>query len=671
MASPIRVERHDAILGIVADNPPVNALGAAVRAGIVAALEQAIADETISAILLRCEGRTFFAGADIAEFGKPMADPLLTQVVALIDQCPKPVVAAVHGAALGGGCELALACHYRIAAPTARLGLPEVKLGLVPGAGGTQRLPRLVGVQQALEMITKGNPVDAAEALAIGLIDRIAKTADLEGEAIAFAAQIASSRPLPRVSQRPLATSPDIFSAFRIANARRFKGFDAPAAAIDCVEQATDLPFAEGLAFERRAFTRLMAGTQSAAQRHLFFAERQAAKIEDVPRETQARSITRVGIIGAGTMGTGIALNFLLAGLPVTMVEMSQDALDRGIARIRDTLSSAAARGRLTETEAAAATALLSADMAFEALAACDLVIEAVYEAMDVKKAVLGRLDAIARPGAILASNTSYLDLDEIAMATRRPQDVVGLHFFSPANIMRLLEIVRGAHTADDVLVTAMAIARSIDKIAVVARVGPGFIGNRLLRKRQDAAHALLLEGASPAQIDKAHVDFGMPMGPFQMTDLAGVDIGWHRDPSRVETIREALCAQGRLGQKSGAGFYDYDAKRAPSPSGAVERIIQDFRQRSGKPQRIINDQEILARTLYPMIDEGARIMAEGKAQRASDIDLAWVHGYGWPAYRGGPIFWARGEGFETIAAHLRASGHEPAPSLRALLEAA
>ncbi|WP_413061214.1 3-hydroxyacyl-CoA dehydrogenase NAD-binding domain-containing protein [Sphingomonas carotinifaciens] len=664
-ASPIRTERHDDILVIVSHNPPVNALGAAVRQGLEAAVKQGVADASIAAMVIRCDGRTFFAGADITEFGKPMQAPLLPMLVDMIEASDKPIVAAIHGTALGGGCEVALACHYRVAAPSAKLGTPEVKLGLLPGAGGTQRLPRVAGIPLALEMTAKGDPVSARTALDAGLIDRIVGEDSLAEDALAFAREIRAKRPIPRASQRAFAPDPDAVAAFTKANARRFRGFEAPAANIACIVKASETGYPEGVEFERSEFMRLMTGNQSAAQRHLFFAERQAARIDDVPAETALRPVDHVGIIGAGTMGGGIAMNFLSAGLPVTIVETSAEALDRGVAVIRRNYEATAAKGRMTPEQVERAMALLTPTLDFDALGTPDLVIEAVYENMEVKQDIFTRLDAIAKPGAILASNTSYLDIDAIAACTARPQDVVGMHFFSPANVMKLLEVVRGAKTAGDVLATVMALAKKIRKVAVVAGVTYGFIGNRMLIPRQTEANALLLEGASPEQIDRVHVEFGMPMGPFQMADLAGVDIGWHRDPTRIESVRDQLAAEGRWGQKKQAGFYDYDEKRTPRSSPRVAEILDEWRLKTQTPQRQISDEEIVERTLYTMVNEGALILEEGKAQRASDIDVVWIYGYGWPVYRGGPMFWAKAEGYDKIVAGLDKHGFPVANSLR------
>ncbi|MDQ2878941.1 MAG: 3-hydroxyacyl-CoA dehydrogenase NAD-binding domain-containing protein [Pseudomonadota bacterium] len=666
MTSPIRTERLDDVLVIISDNPPVNALGAAVRQGLEAGIKEGLADASIKAMVIRCDGRTFFAGADITEFGKPMQEPGLPTLVDMIEACDKPVVAAIHGNALGGGCEVTLGCHYRIAVPSAKIGTPEVKLGLLPGAGGTQRIPRIAGVPLALEMTAKGDPIPAKRALEAGLIDRLAGEDSLEADAIAFAREVADRRPLPRASQKTATADPQAVAEFRKANAKRFRGFDAPAANIACVEKAADgSSFAAGIAFERAEFMKLMFGVQSAAQRHIFFAERKASNIDGIDADIALRPIARVGVIGAGTMGGGISMNFLSAGIPVTIVEMAQEALDRGTGTIRKNYEASAAKGRMKPEQVDAAMGALTPTLDFDALKDCDLIIEAAYENMDVKKEIFGKLDKIAKPGAILASNTSYLNVDEIAASTSRPQDVLGMHFFSPANVMKLLEVVRGAKTADDVLATIMALAKKIRKVAVVAGVCHGFIGNRMLMPRQVEANKLLMEGATPEQIDRVHVAFGMPMGPFQMSDLAGVDIGWHRDPARIENIRDALAAEGRWGQKTGKGFYDYDEKRNPTPSPRVAETIEDFRSKSNLAKREISDEEIVERTLYTMVNEGALILEEKMAQRASDIDVVWIYGYGWPVYRGGPMFWADTEGLTKIVAGLEKHDFKVAPLLR------
>jgi 3-hydroxyacyl-CoA dehydrogenase len=653
---PISSRKHGDVLIILSNNPPVNALSTAVRQGLVDAIAEAEADDAVHAVVIACEGQTFFAGADITEFGKPPQQPWLPAVVDAIENCSKPVVAAIHGTALGGGLEVALACHYRVALPSAKLGTPEVKLGLLPGAGGTQRLPRVAGVAKALQMCATGNPIGAREGFECGLVDRLVE-GELIPHAVGYAEEVRDIRPLPKSSERQdklNECSPATFEEFRKENARRFSGFDAPEANIKAVKVACEKPYSEGVIEERKLFMELMSGTQSKAQQYFFFAERKAAKIDGLPENTEPREIRKVGVIGAGTMGGGISMNFLSAGIPVTIVEMGQEALDRGTALMRKNYEASAAKGKLTQEQVSNAIGLLQPTLDFAALADCDLIIEAVYENMDVKKEVFERLDRIAKPGAILASNTSYLNLNEIAAATSRPGDVVGMHFFSPANVMKLLEVVRGDATAPDVLLTAMGIGKKIRKVPVVAGVCHGFIGNRMLMPRQIEATKLLLEGATPEQVDRVHVEFGMPMGPFQMADLAGVDIGWHRDPGRIENVRDALCAIDRWGQKKGAGFYDYDDKRRPSPSPVVQQIIEDFAKKQGVERREISDQEIVERTLYTMVNEGAKILEEGIAQRASDIDVVWVYGYGWPVYRGGPMFWADSVGPATIVEGLK-----------------
>jgi 3-hydroxyacyl-CoA dehydrogenase len=654
--SPISTKRHGDVLIVLSNNPPVNALGAAVRQGLVAAIEEAETDDAVKAVVIACEGQTFFAGADITEFGKPPVMPWLPEVVDRIEACSKPVVAAIHGTALGGGLEVALGCHYRVALPSAKLGTPEVKLGLLPGAGGTQRLPRVAGVRKALEMCATGNPIGAKDGFDCGLIDRLIED-DLIPHAVGYAEEVRDIRPLPKSSEREYKINecdPSVFEDFRKENARKFRGFEAPDANIRAVEFACKKPYAEGVIEERKLFMELMSGVQSRAQQYFFFAERKAAKIENLPEGTQPRPIQKVGVIGAGTMGGGISMNFLSAGIPVTIFEMNQEALDRGSGVMRKNYEATAAKGRMTIEQVEKAMGLLTPTLDFAALADCDLIIEAVFEQMDVKKDIFTRLDKTAKQGAILASNTSYLNIDEIAAVTSRPQDVVGMHFFSPANVMKLLEVVRGAKTAPDVLVTVMGLSKKIRKVAVVAGVCHGFIGNRMMMPRQVEATKLLLEGATPEQIDRVHVEFGMPMGPFQMADLAGVDIGWHRDPNRIENIRDALCAIDRWGQKKGAGFYDYDEKRRPSPSPVVQQIIEDFAKKQGVERRQISDEEIVERTLYTMVNEGAKILEEGMAQRASDIDVVWVYGYGWPVYRGGPMFWADTVGLQNIVDGLK-----------------
>ncbi|RJF80537.1 3-hydroxyacyl-CoA dehydrogenase [Oleomonas cavernae] len=671
----ITTERQGNVLVIVSNNPPVNALGQKVRQGLLAGIEAAAADASIDAVVIRCDGTTFFAGADITEFGKPPMGPDLNKVINLFEDSRKPVIAAIHGTALGGGLEVALACHYRVAVPSARLGLPEVKLGLIPGAGGTQRLPRVVGVAAALPMVVGGDPINAKKAAEIGLVDRVVSEGKLPEEAVAFAREVVG-KPLPVSSRRTdrladAVKDPAVFDNFRREQGRKLRGFEAPEAAIQAVKAAVELPFDAGMARERELFLKLMAGDQSKAQRHLFFAERAANKIENLGPGTPLIPINKVGILGAGTMGGGIAMNFLSAGIPVTLLEREQAPLDRGIATIAKNYERLAQRGSLTPEKVEAAMALITPTLSFESLADCDLVIEAVFENMDIKKEVFTKLDAVVKQGAILASNTSYLNVDEIAAMTKRPEFVLGLHFFSPANIMRLLEVVRGAKTLQSVLATAMALSRKINKIAVVSGVCYGFIGNRMLSPRQREAQKLILEGAKPWDVDRVLTDFGFPMGPFQMADLAGLDIGWSKEASKSSTVREVLCERDRRGQKTGKGFYDYDENRRGTPSAEVEEIIAGFIVQSGKPPRAIDDQEILERLLYPMVNEGAKILEEGMAQRASDIDVVWINGYGWPVFTGGPMFWADTIGLAKIVEGLKrhAALLGPEFSLSKLLE--
>ena len=642
---------------ITLNSPPVNALSAKVREGLFEGFKAAGASDA-KAIVLICEGRTFIAGADITEFGGAMAGPSLFDVQDMMEGSPKPVVAAIHGTALGGGLEVALCAHYRVAVPSARVGLPEVALGLLPGAGGTQRLPRIVGVEAALDMVTSGRHVPAKQALAMGLVDELVEEGKLLEGALAFARKaVAENKPLVKVRDNNAKLEaakghPEIFADFRKANARKFRGFMAPENNIKAVEAAVNsASFDEGLKAERKLFGELMMGAQSAAQRYYFFAERQANKIPDVPDDTPIRPIKKVGILGAGTMGGGIAMNFLNTGIPVTIVEVQEAALERGLGVIRKNYE----RSRTAKPEETEARmALLSGSLDFDKLADCDLIIEAVFERMDIKKDIFARLDKVAKPGAILASNTSYLDIDEIASVTGRPQDVIGLHFFSPANVMKLLEIVRGEKTAKDVIATSMKLAKQIGKIAVLAGVCPGFIGNRMLSQRQREAQKLVMEGAMPWDIDRVLYDFGFPMGPFAMSDLAGLDIGWVKENSKGETIRDVLCEMDRRGQKTGAGYYDYDEKGAAKPSPVTEKIINDFIVKSGANPRKISDEEILERCVYPMINEGAKILEEGKAIRPSDIDVVWVNGYGWPVYRGGPMHYGDQVGAAKVLAKMK-----------------
>jgi 3-hydroxyacyl-CoA dehydrogenase len=654
----LSVEGKVAVLTL--NSPPVNALSAVVRGAIHGGVGLAVKNPAVEAIVLICAGKTFIAGADITEFGKPPAGTPLHDVQATIENSPKPVIAAIHGTALGGGLEVALVCHYRVAVPSAKCGLPEVNLGLLPGAGGTQRLPRIVGPEKALEMVTSGMHVRAKDALEMGLVDELVAEGELRDGALAFARKVLTEkRPLRKVRDmnekvEAARGKPEIFADFRKTNARKFRGFQAPESNIRCIEAAVNLPFDEGMRTERALFLELMNGVQSAAQRYYFFVSRQVWNIPDVPADTPTIAVNKVGIIGAGTMGGGIAMNFLNAGMPVTMVETKQEALDRGIATIRKNYENTAKKGRLTTADVEKRMALLKGSLALEDLADVDLVIEAIFEDMDVKKEVFGKLDNIVRPGAILASNTSALDLNEIASATKRPEAVIGLHFFSPANVMKLLEVVRGAKTSKPVIATAMQLAKKIGKIAALVGVCPGFVGNRILAQRQREAGKLILEGPMPWDVDRILYDFGFPMGPFAMSDLAGLDLGWIKEKSTSSTLREILCEMDRRGQKTGAGFYDYDEKRNARPSPVVEQIIRDFAAKKGKTSRAVSDAEILERCIYPMINEGAKILEEGMAIRASDIDVVWVNGYGWPVYRGGPMFYADTIGLDKVLAKMQ-----------------
>ena len=642
------------------DSPPVNALSSAVRTGLLEGMQAAEADASVRAVILICRGRTFIAGADITEFGGAAKGASLPAVQDAIENSSKPVVAAIHGTALGGGLEVALCCHYRVAVPSARCGLPEVNLGLLPGAGGTQRLPRIVGVEKALEMVTGGQHVPAPACLELGLVDELASEDDLQASAIAFAERVlAEGRPLRKVREsdeklEPARGKPEIFEKFRAGIARRTRGFLAPEYNVRCIEAAVNSEsFEAGLAVEQGLFRELITGPQSLAQRHFFFAERQIWKLPDVPRETPQVDVQKVGIIGAGTMGGGIAMNFANIGLPVTLVETSQEALDRGLGVMRSNYERTASRGRISAEDVETRMGLVSGTLAMEDLGDVDLVIEAVFESMPLKKEIFARLDGIAKPGAILASNTSALDINEIAQSTGRPEAVIGLHFFSPANVMKLVEVVRGNATSDEVIATSMSLSKRIGKNAALVGVCPGFVGNRILAARQAQAHRLVMEGAMPWDVDRVLFDFGLPMGPFAMSDLAGLDIGWNKAESRGQTPRDVLCEMDRRGQKTGAGYYDYDENRKASPSPVVEKVIREFAARAGNEAREISDEEILERCVFPMINEGVKILDEGMAIRASDVDVIWVSGYGWPVYRGGPMFYAEQVGLDRVLARL------------------
>lgn len=658
MAEIMTYEVDNGVAVITLNSPPVNALGFDVRANIVEGFERAGKDAAVEAVILMCEGRTFFAGADITEFGKPPRKPDLRDVLNVIEACPKLSVAALHGTALGGGFETALTCNYRIAVPSAKVGLPEVHLGILPGAGGTQRLPRIVGVPAALDLITSGRHVSADEALKLGVVDKLAEEGSLRIAAIEFARDLLDKNvPLIRIRDREdeIAKYRDdskVFDDFRKKNARKFRGFRAPESIIKAVEAAVSLPFDEGMKRERELFTELHDSVESAAQRYVFFAERQTTKVPDIPKDTPMRDIARAGVIGAGTMGGGITMNFLSAGTPVILVEQTQEALDRGLGVIRSNYENSARKGRMNPDQVEQCMSLITPTTEMEALGDCDLIIEAVFEQMGVKKEIFSALDKIAKPGAILASNTSYLDLDEIAASTSRPQDVMGLHFFSPANIMPLLEIVRGEKTSKDLISTAMQLAKKIRKTPVLSRVCYGFIANRVMTVRGKQANAMALEGVSPADMDRVIYDYGFAMGPFKMMDLVGLDV-IGRD-SNEKTVSGELVARDRLGQKKNGGYYDYDENRNATLSPIALDLIREVAAEKGIPQITLSDEDILARLLYPVINEGAKVLSEKIAIRGSDIDIACIKGYNWPVYRGGPMFWADTIGLDKVAAKLQ-----------------
>jgi 3-hydroxyacyl-CoA dehydrogenase len=663
---------HGPVAVVTLNNPPVNGLGHALRSGIVAALDQALADPQVQAIVLTGSARAFSGGADVREFGTPKAgqEPTLPSVIRALDGSTKPVVAAIAGVCLGGGLELALGCHYRVALPDASLGLPEVKLGLLPGAGGTQRLPRLIGLEPALNMIVSGQPVPANAFAGTPLVHALIEGDLVEG-AVAFAAQVAArGEPLPRARDLKVKQpNADAFLQFaRNTVAAASKPFPAP---LQCVEAvaASLKPFDEGLQTERTLFQALMQTPESRALRHVFQAERAAAKVPGLPEGTVLRPIARVGVIGAGTMGGGITMNFLNAGIPVVLLEMKQEALDRGLATIRKNYENSMKKGKLKPEQVEQRMGLITPTLEYAALKDADLIVEAVFEEMGVKEAVFRQLDAVAKPGAILASNTSYLDIDRIATFTQRPQDVIGLHFFSPANVMRLLEIVRGAQTAPDVLATSLQLAKQIKKVAVVSGVCDGFIGNRMLARYGAAAQGLINAGALPQQIDGALQKFGLAMGPFRMGDLAGLDIGWAtRKRKAAEAgvemkpiVADKLCEAGRFGQKTGAGWYRYEAgNRTPLPDSVTEQLITDYRAAHGITPRKIGDEEIVERCIFALVNEGARILEEGIAARASDIDLVYLNGYGFPLHRGGPMLYADTVGLPQVVRSLRRFAAEP-----------
>ena len=661
-ASAVSLTIDGSIALITMNNPPVNALGFALRDGLVNALNGLRDNKALTAVVLAGSERAFSAGADISEFGKPPREPHLVQVIEVVESFPIPVVAAIRGVAMGGGLELALGCHYRVGWADGKFALPEIKLGLLPGAGGTQRLPRLIGFGPALEFIMSGDNIPVAQAKTLGLLDHLAD-GPFPAAAIAWAKTIPAGK-TPKIRDRAdhvAAAKADLGKLDLVAKPLIGKS-RAPGAAKACLEAvkaAATMPFAEGMALERKLFIALLGSEESKALRYTFFAEREAAKVPGVGKDTQARKIGRAGVIGAGTMGGGIAMCFANAGIPVTVVETDAGALERGIARIAGTYQTSVKRGSLSDEQMQKRMGLIEGKTDMGALASVDMVIEAVFEEMDLKLQIFGKLDGIAKPGAVLASNTSYLDVDKIATATKRPDEVLGTHFFSPANVMRLVEVVRGKKTSPEALATAIAVSRSLGKIPVVVGVCDGFVGNRMLAKRSVQAERLLLEGALPHQVDEVLVDFGFRMGPFAMGDLAGLDVGWRARKARnlKAPVGDALCEAGRFGQKTGKGYYIYGGAdgRTAQPDPEVEALIEETSAKNGVARRGIGKQEILERLIYPMVNEGARILEEGIAARPGDIDIIWLNGYGWPAAKGGPMYYADRIGLAEVAARLDA----------------
>jgi 3-hydroxyacyl-CoA dehydrogenase len=661
-----RFEKRGDVGIIWINNPPVNAISVGVREAIIDGVTKLAQDPELKAGILACEGRTFMAGADITEFGKPPLSPSLHDAIKAVENSAKPIVAAIHGTAFGGGLEVALACHYRVAVASAKVGLPEVKLGLLPGAGGTQRLPRLIGVEAALGMIVSGDPIPATHAAKAGVIDKLIEGDLLEG-AVTYAKDlVARKAPLRKVRDIDVDAGKvpaGFFEEARKRIAREKKNLFAPQRIVDALEAAT-LPFEKGMARERELFIQCAQNSQSKALQHVFFAERKAANVPNLDKSVTKRDIRSVAIIGAGTMGGGIAMNFLNVGIPVTLLEMKQEALDRGVAVIRKNYENTASKGKLTLEQVEQRMGLLKPTLSYEDLTRADLIVEAVFETMAIKKDVFGKLDRVAKKGAILASNTSYLSIDEIADSTSRPSDVVGMHFFSPANVMRLLEIVRGAKTAQDVLMTVVDVAKRINKVGVVCGNRDGFIGNRMLGGYSYQASLMVLEGAMPEQVDAALRNFGMPMGVLQMGDLAGLDVGYKsrkdRDPAsfdgRVSRSADLLVEMGRMGQKTQAGYYDYaPGDRTPRPSAVVAGIIEKVSKEYGIARRKFTDEEIVERCFLALMNVGCEVLSEGVAYRSSDIDIVYLYGYGFPAYRGGPMFWAENEvGLKTALEKLK-----------------
>lgn len=659
MSDTVTYSTRGAIGVIKVNNPPVNALCQSVRAGLKESVEALLGDDKVEAIVLACEGRTFIAGADINEFATGMGEPGLVPVIGAMETAAKPIVAAIHGTALGGGLEVALGCHYRVALPTALVGLPEVHLGLLPGAGGTQRLPRLVGARTALDMIVGGGHVPAANARELGIIDDIVE-GDLLEAAIAYAENLVAGGRGPRAIRdlEPEAVDSSVFDNYAAGIARKQRGFLAPFHIIKAIQAAFELPFDQGMAREQELFDELMASSEAKAQQHIFFAEREVAKVPGLPRDTPVRNIKTGAVIGAGTMGGGIAMNFANAGVPVKLLDMSRENLDKGLAVIRGNYENTAKKGRISQADVEQRMGLIEPVLSYADIRDVDIVIEAVFENMDIKKEVFKTLDATCKPGAILATNTSTLDVDEIASVTGRPQDVIGMHFFSPANVMRLLENVRGEKTADEVINTVMKFSKTLGKIGALVGVCDGFVGNRMLHARTRESAFLVEEGATPEQVDKVLYDYGFPMGPFTMADMAGLDVGYKvrqerrkagKTEKRDSVWIDKIVEMGRHGQKTGAGIYKYEDGRTAIPDPEIAALIARCAKDAGIEQRQVSDQEILERCLYPMINEGALILEEGIAARPLDIDIIWINGYGFPAYKGGPMFWADQIGLDNI----------------------
>jgi len=692
MPHPVRFDRIEAVGVITLDNPPVNAFSLSQRIGVSEALTAGLQDPDIQAFVICGSGRMFSAGADIREFDTGVAgeSPTLMDLISLIEDSPKPVVCALHGTALGGGCELSLACHSRIAIPGTRIGLPEVTLGIVPGAGGTQRLPRLIGVLPALDAIVSGKPMTAEKAHELGLVDGLADDSDDLLKISVSIAHRLSVGPEPPKKTRDrdghlleVQNRPELFDEFRSRISRRARGFEAPFACIDCVEAATTMSFENGLAFEREVFLRCRSSNQSLSQRHAFFAEREARKVSGLGPETSQTDVRHAAVLGCGTMGTGIAMCFANAGIPVIVTESEQGMLDRGMKMIRKNYASTVSKGRMTEEEAEARLALIEPTLEFERVSAADVVIEAVFEEMELKKKIFTRLDGLCKADAILATNTSSLDVNTIAAVTGRPEQVVGTHFFSPANVMRLVEIVRGDHTSPEVLATTLTLSKQLGKVGVVVGVCDSFAANRMLYPYSRQAQFLIEEGAFPEQVDKVIYDFGFPMGPFALSDLAGIDVGWrvrqHREPSRPKHLRyseiaDRLYEMGRYGQKTRKGWYNYEeGSRIPMPDPEVVDLVVRTSRELKIDRREISDEEILQRCIYPLINEGARILEEGIVQRASDLDIVWLYGFGFPRYRGGPMFYADSVGLRHVYevmqgfCEIHEDWLEPAPLLERL----